>query len=51
MGWTAEELWFDSQQGQQIFHLSKTSGLTQVFTQPRVQWKTDSFPLGVAARA
>jgi len=34
MGWGTEELWFDSQQGQNIYLVSEASRLTL----PTVQW-------------
>ena len=43
MGWTTEELWFDSWQGQEIFLLSKFCQRALGPTQPPIQWAKKVF--------
>jgi hypothetical protein len=49
-GWTAKELGFDSQQGQDIFLFSITSGLALGPTQPPMQWVLGGLLWGKVAR-
>jgi len=47
MAWTTEESWFDSWQGGDVFHFSKTSRPALMPTQTPIQWVMEALSNGV----